>query len=223
MYNINYKSQMDISWRKFEDFLKGLIDMSKQLGDNIKLTFIRHGKTAGNEQKRYIGITDEPLSDTGINEIKQYISDGIYPKADIVFVSPMKRCINTASLIYPDSKIHIIEEFREIDFGTFEGKNYKELSDNPDYQRWIDSNGTMAFPKGESREEFVKRCVKGFNKMMEIINTEREVAAVVHGGTIMAVLSELTGREYYSYQIDNGRTISCLIEDGEIVEETIKK
>ncbi|MCR5607492.1 MAG: histidine phosphatase family protein [Lachnospiraceae bacterium] len=191
--------------------------MSKLLCGNIKLTFIRHGKTAGNEQKRYIGITDETLSDTGIKEVKQHINEGIYPEADVVFVSPMKRCIMTAGLIYPDSKVYVIDEFREIDFGTFEGKNYKELSENPDYQRWIDSNGTMPFHNGESREEFIKRCIKGFIKMLELIHNEKEIVAVVHGGTIMAVLSELLGGDYYSYQIDNGKTISCIVEDGKIV------
>ena len=31
-----------------------------------------------------------------------------------------------------------------------------------------------------------------------------KAVAVVHGGTIMAVLSELTGREYFSFQVPNG-------------------
>ena len=32
----------------------------------------------------------------------------------------------------------------------------------------------------------------------------KAAVAVVHGGTIMAVLSELTGREYFSFQVPNG-------------------
>lgn len=35
----------------------------------MKLIFIRHGKTAGNLERRYIGRTDEPLCDEGIAEI----------------------------------------------------------------------------------------------------------------------------------------------------------
>lgn len=55
---------------------------------------------------------------------------------------------------FQEKGFHIIEELSECDFGEFENKNYKELSGNQDYQRWIDSNGTLPFPGGESREAF---------------------------------------------------------------------
>lgn len=52
----------------------------------MKIIFIRHGQTKGNEEKRYIGRTDESLSQKGIEEIK----NRLYPDADTVLVSPMK-------------------------------------------------------------------------------------------------------------------------------------
>lgn len=36
-------------------------------------------------------------------------------------------------------------DFRECDFGIFEGKNYEELKENRDYQRWLDSGGVLPF------------------------------------------------------------------------------
>lgn len=54
----------------------------------MKIVFIRHGRTKGNMQSRYIGITDEELCKEGIDELRS--NTGIYPKADIVFTSPMK-------------------------------------------------------------------------------------------------------------------------------------
>ena len=59
---------------------------------------IRHGATPGNLEGRYIGRTDESLSETGRDEILQHE----YPSVDIVFSSPMRRCRETASLIYPE-------------------------------------------------------------------------------------------------------------------------
>ena len=53
-----------------------------------------------------------------------------------------------------------------MDFGEFEGKNYIELQKDPNYQAWIDSNGTLPFPGGESREAFIKRCEQGFYRML---------------------------------------------------------
>ena len=40
-----------------------------------------------------------------------------------------------------------------MNFGSFEGKTYFDLNGNEDYQRWIDSGGTLPFPGGESREQ----------------------------------------------------------------------
>ena len=56
----------------------------------------------------------------------------------------MKRCMETAKLIFKEN-FYEVEELRECDFGIFENKNYKELSDCPEYQAWIDSGGTMKF------------------------------------------------------------------------------
>lgn len=75
-----------------------------------------------------------------------------YPKADIVFASPMKRCIMTAEAIYPNQEMILCEGFKEMDFGDFEGKSYEELKDNPDYINWIESGGEIAFPNGERKK-----------------------------------------------------------------------
>ena len=60
----------------------------------------------------------------------------------------------------------------ECDFGEFENKNYKELSDNPHYQEWIDSNGTLPFPGGESKEECADRNLKGFDEVLKACRDE---------------------------------------------------
>ena len=73
----------------------------------------------------------------------------------------------TAKLIFKEN-FYEVEELRECDFGIFENKNYKELSDCPEYQAWIDSGGTMTFPGGENPEEFRKRCVLGFEKVIKV-------------------------------------------------------
>ena len=69
----------------------------------MKVILIRHGATMGNQEKRYIGITDEALCDTGIEKLLKNVHKDIYPAADKIYVSPMKRCIQTAQIIYPGS------------------------------------------------------------------------------------------------------------------------
>lgn len=174
----------------------------------MRLVMIRHGVTPSNEHKRYIGTTDESLSDKGVHEIKKNISKGKYPDADLVAVSPMNRCKETAQLIYGVRNKIIIEAWKEIDFGDFEGKNYMELRNEPSYQTWIASNGALTFPNGEGRKEFATRCMDGFDVL--IANWQRcqplaETAVmVVHGGTIMAILSTLCQRDYFDFHCANG-------------------
>ncbi len=175
------------------------------------ITFIRHGKTAGNLTNCYIGVTDEPLIIEGEDEIRKRN----YPEADIVFSSPLLRCIETAGLIYPNQKPVVIDELRETNFGRFEGKNYKDLSNDIDYQRWIDSGGDLPFPDGESKAEATKRTIEGFEKVLELSKSYYNVSVIAHGGTIMGILSHIFGGDYYSYHVENceGYTID-LSHDG---------
>ncbi|XCP84410.1 histidine phosphatase family protein [Roseburia hominis] len=169
----------------------------------MELILIRHFKTEGNLKGRYIGVTDEPLDLSVLPEKTKR-----YPEAEAVVVSPMKRCIQTAERIYPGLPYVVCDELRECDFGEFEGKNCEELSGNPMYQKWIDSGGTLPFPGGEGQASFRERCVRGFERMLcEMARQEiGRVAFVVHGGTIMAVLSafDKDGQGFYHWQVGNG-------------------
>ncbi len=183
-----------------------------------ELLLIRHGKTAGNLLGRYIGSrTDEPLCEEG----REGLAGKQLPEVERLYVSPMKRCVETAELLWPGfdrKKIQKVTDLRECDFGDFENKNYKELSGNADYQAWIDSNGTLPFPNGESMDAFKNRCRKAFAQIAEEVSVaEREWKAtgetgtfragiVVHGGTIMAILEQYgyPKRAYFDYQVKNG-------------------
>lgn len=170
----------------------------------LKLWLIRHGMTEGNKFGRYIGVTDESLCPEGVTFLKKLD----YPRPEDLYVSPMARCRETAEILFPGQKMHIIEELSECDFGLFENKNYKELEGNQEYQKWIDSNGMLPFPDGESREEFCRRTMTGFHKAVAgcIRNRISYAALVVHGGTIMNIMDIYAqeNREYYQWHVKNG-------------------
>ena len=110
-----------------------------------------------------------------------------YPPVSRVFVSPMRRCVETANLLYPGVPQTIIGSFRECDFGDFENKNYAELNGRADYQAWIDSGGELPFPHGESRAQFAARCVTAFEQIRQ---QDEDCAVVAHGGTLMAIMEK---------------------------------
>ena len=194
----------------------------------MEVRLIRHFATEGNLEKRYIGVTDEEIKTEYVLEhtLKKE-ENGRYGKEngreewkpELVIVSPLRRCRQTAELIYPEYKQRIVPDFRECDFGIFEGKNYKELSGNEQYQRWIDSNATIPFPQGEDVADFKKRSVKGWYDMIKqcrLLNYS-DIACVIHGGTIMSVMSEIYGGGYYDYHCGNGDGYICDVAlDGSI-------
>lgn len=212
----------------------------------INLLLIRHGKTPSNREHRYLGVTEEALSGEGRKQLEIFAEKDILKKPWLLFISPMLRCQESAGILFPGRKAYPIEEWREMNFGTYEGKNYEDLKNDSYYQKWIDSNGTLPFPEGESQQEYIKRCHRGLltatkiieekiarevadtaktssaNEITELRELEkqtvenqmtesqpRNITAVVHGGTIMALLHILAGGNYFDYQVKNGGGYCC--------------
>lgn len=203
-----------------------------------------------------MGVTEETLSGEGRKQLEILAEKDILKKPWLLFVSPMLRCQESAGILFPGKKAYPIEEWREMNFGAYEGKNYEDLKNNAYYQKWIDSNGTLPFPEGESQQEYIKRCHRGLltatkiieekiarevadtaktssaNEITELRELEKQIAesqmienqiaenqmtesqprnitAVVHGGTIMALLHILAGGNYFDYQVKNGGGYCC--------------
>lgn len=181
----------------------------------VEWVVLRHGMTAGNEEHRYIGRTDEPLSHAGKQALKEQWSEETLPMISKLWISSRKRCEMTANILYPNLEGIVIPGLEEMNFGAFEGKNYIELTGNPAYQEWIDSGGEAAVPGGESREAFCRRVEgavrviwKQLCEMEETVRPKR-IGLIVHGGTIMAMLSRFAGGDYYSYHVEPGEGFLC--------------
>ena len=177
----------------------------------MKLIFIRHGQTQGNAEGRYLGKTDEPLCPEGIEYIKKKVRERGYPEAEIVWSSPMKRCLQTARLIYPDADVRIEEDLRECDFGKFEYKNYVERSQDEEYRAWVNSGGTLPFPGGEDADDFRRRSREAFLRVVRQYEDDDVIAFAVHGGTMMSVFSkfEEPPSGYFDRQPENGCGYIC--------------
>ncbi len=189
---------------------------------------MRHLKTKGNYEKRYIGTTDESLENAHEQEIRielPQMPNGIY-------TSPMKRCIETMEKSYPETQgktlplIHVVQDLREMDFGEFENKTYEELKDDEHYRKFID--GVEEPRGGEPRKNFKKRSVDAFAQIIEsyekdeFINNEIELVIFCHGGTIMSILEafDIEKGDFYDYQIPNGGGIICTLMSGRLhIEE----
>ena len=137
----------------------------------MKLWLIRHGMTKGNQEHRYVGTTDEGLLPEEKERLEAWAADmDLHPA--FVFVSPARRCRETAACLFPGdtSKFIVVPEFMEMNFGAFEYMSWQEIDQDLDpahraaYQSYIDSGGETAFPGGESKAAFTKRVCDGFER-----------------------------------------------------------
>ena len=157
-----------------------------------QIHLLRHGITDGNINGQYIGSKDIPLNDTGMQHIRSLDENYVYPGAAAYFTSPMQRCKQTLGIIYPNVKPIDIDEFRECDFGEFEGLTAEELSGSKDFAEWLASDGNVAPPSGESGVEFGRRVCQAFEKIVEALMKTGIPSAVImtHGGVIMTILAQ---------------------------------
>jgi len=183
----------------------------------MKVLLIRHGMTEGNRKRQYIGSTDEPLCSEGIDQLRQLKKQardaGRDYEAQLLFVSPMLRCRQTAGILFDESSGDMrtisVPDLREMDFGIFEGRAFQDdLEHDREYLKWLDTDCEGPVPGGERRQEFAARCLAGFRQAMQEAGRQQieTVAFVVHGGTMMSILSACSEEQdsFYSYMADNG-------------------
>lgn len=152
---------------------------------------IRHGMTAENLEGRYIGHTDVPLSEEGKEQLENMKAEMVFPYIDALFTSPLKRCTETAKILYPETSAIAIDGFIECNFGEFEGKTAEGLKKSPVFPKWLAGEKGVEPPFGESNEAFGRRVCESFEKVAEgLMKTGvTEAAIVTHGGVIMTILS----------------------------------
>ena len=159
---------------------------------------IRNALTDENLEGRYMGHTDVAISEDGKAQLAAMKEELVYPPAEAVFTSPLKRCKETAAILYPDNKTIVIDGFIEYNFGEFENKTAAELEKSPVFPRWLAGEKGVAPPFGESNEEFAARVCETFEKVAEgLMKTGTTSAAIItHGGVIMTILAAYGIPEY---------------------------
>ncbi|MBQ9032405.1 MAG: histidine phosphatase family protein [Parasporobacterium sp.] len=194
----------------------------------MELLLIRHGQTAGNLEKRYIGKTDEPLCDMGREILRHKREAGVFGRdPELVFTSPLLRCVQTAQILFPDAERILIPELAEMDFGIFENRAYKgDLENSPEYSEWLESLCEAPVPGGESKQQFTERCRRGFDAAICILDERKakgcpveKAAFVVHGGTVMSILSGRAREKktYYEWNPENAGGYACEWDNEQLV------
>ncbi len=163
-----------------------------------------------NERSIYAGWGDEELTGAGIEVVKKKIELGIRDyglgdEIEKIFTSPIRRAVQTAEIIdkYLDVGLEIIEEFKEMKMGPWEGLAEKEVIKKfPDEWNLWNTRPSQLFMEGrETLIELQQRALKGIKKIK--CNGDYSVGLVI---THMAIIRMLM-IYYNDLLLDNYRQI----------------
>lgn len=177
--------------------------------------FIRHGAVSSTLKGKYIGTTDVDLSDAGKTALRKLDHDLDYPYAKVVFSSPLKRCTQSARILYPHIEPLVIDQLSECNFGEWENMTAEELKDDEDFKKWLAGDSSVKPPRGESNADFTRRICLIFESIVDgLIKTGTTDAVIVTHGGVMTTLLAVYGlpqAKPFDWACDNGYGYSLRI------------
>ncbi len=158
---------------------------------NNRLFVCRHGETDLNRQGRIQGSLDIPLNANGIKQAQRLAKQLESQNIDIIVSSSMLRAVQTAEIISAELNLEIsetMEEFREKDFGIFEGKTIEECMH---ISKCTDRN-VSKYPTGETDYQLAERVQKGLVYLYKKYNCQK-ILLVCHGVVMKVIYLYLNG------------------------------
>jgi broad specificity phosphatase PhoE len=167
-----------------------------------ELVLIRHGETVGQSSIRLYGATDVELAPEGEAQIRATANTLIGARFDAVFTSPLSRAHRSAQVMlatiqHPPINIEVVQGFREVNFGTWEGWTWDEVRerDPGGHARFTSEGPAFRFPAGEARQDFIARVQAdvGPSIRARFAAGAARILTVVHKGVIKAITAQLLG------------------------------
>ena len=156
-----------------------------------RLILIRHGQSLANEQDKFAGQTDVPLTELGKMQARcaaEYIIKR--EKIDKIYSSDLQRAHDTA---FPVSEltglpINDVKGLREICAGVWEGRFVSEIirEYEKEFDTWRNDFSNARLPEGESVREVYERVVP-FVKQLAKENDGLTLFLASHATPVRAV------------------------------------
>ena len=147
---------------------------------------LRHGTPVGGRMYRG-NLFDDPLTEEGWNQMKSSVADLSF---DTIATSPMKRCSEFADYISKKSKIPylIIEDFKEIGFGDWQGKTSHQIGEEI-VQRFKNDPINNPVNNAEDLYDFQYRVIKNYLEILNNLNPKSKLLIIAHAGVIRVIKS----------------------------------
>ena len=147
---------------------------------------LRHGTPVGGRMYRG-NLFDDPLTEEGWDQMKSSVTNLSF---DTIAASPMKRCSEFADYISKKSKIpySIIEDFKEIGFGDWQGKTSRQIGEEI-VERFKNDPIKNPVNNAENLYDFQYRVIKNYLEILDKVNPKNKLLIIAHAGVIRVIKS----------------------------------
>ncbi|NLY66948.1 MAG: histidine phosphatase family protein [Tissierellia bacterium] len=163
-----------------------------------KIYLARHGESQWNVLKIVQGQKNIPLTNKGIKQAELLGKRLINEQIEKIYSSDLARAYDTAKIIGKiiDVEVEPMKEFREINFGVWEGLSKNELLTKyrTEYEKWLKNPKDLILEGAETLAELQERALEGINKIINL-NGDRynNILIVSHSATIKVIILGLLG------------------------------
>jgi len=177
---------------------------------------VRHGtpQLPPDNEKRYIGQTDLPLSEEGLRQAANLRAKLAGEKIGSIYCSDLLRTKQTAEIIAADRDVKIVEleGLREINLADWEGRTFTEIERlyPEDYKSRGEDIVNFRVPGGESFAECNQRVLSAFEDILQA--SRGNILIVGHAGINRLILCHVLGVSIrHLLEIDQDYACLCII------------
>lgn len=164
----------------------------------MRLFIIRHGETVANNESRYLGQTDSPLTPLGHQQAKELAERLLPQRPEVLFLSDLPRAAATAMSLINRISVPVFRDsrLRELCFGHIEGLTYAQAMElhGKEMQEWYDDCEHKAPPGGETLVAMRNRVYEFLSELVEM--PFHSVAVFTHGGVCRLLAAQATGQSF---------------------------
>ncbi|HJX69750.1 MAG TPA: histidine phosphatase family protein [Dehalococcoidia bacterium] len=181
---------------------------------------VRHGQTLSNIAGRYMGWSDEGLSEEGMWQAKQLSRRLASWSIAFAYSSPLKRAYQTAGIIAAPHSLSVspLEGLGEIRIGDWEGKSGAEIEVKFPHiwQVWRRDPSAVQMPGGENMAQVRERAIASFENILET-NQGRQVLVVTHEVIVKLLVAHclnVSTSIYRQFEVANASLTIIQLIDG---------
>ena len=203
----------------------------------LKLYIVRHGETEWNVIKRFQGQLNTPLTEKGMEKLRETGKKLENVLFDEVYTSELGRTVASAEIILNENRgyknkkreLQKLAELNEVYFGVWQGLTYEEVflkypEEGNNYFYNV-KNYKAENVEAEKLEDALERFLKGINKILDS-HESGNILVVTHGTVFEMFMNYVANNSIFDIDertlMGNGDYKVFSYKDGKFQEEMDK-